>query len=211
MDLSDLRKQYQLHRMDKETLAKTPHEQFSLWWDEALKAEMIEPNAFCLATADAQGRPSCRMVLMKAFDPEGLTFFTNLESLKAQDISANPQVAATFWWGELERQIRIQGRAKPVSEALAQAYFARRPHKSQLSAWASRQDTVLRDRHELEEAVRKVETRFANQELPLPPFWGGFKIIPESFEFWQGRENRLHDRFLYRKGKGNWIIEYLSP
>lgn len=190
---------------------QSPFLQFSLWFEEALNAEVVEPNAMALATATLQGTPSCRMVLMKAVDETGFTFFTNIYSKKGQELTANPQASATFWWKELERQVLISGTAAPVPKEEARAYFAKRPHTSQLGTRTSRQDEAVPSREFLEKEYQRLEGLYKNQPVPLPADWGGFKIIPRRFEFWQGRTGRLHDRFSYTLTKDEWVVERLSP
>lgn len=215
MDIQSLRKEYRLKKLNRQSLDQSPFEQFNKWLLEALQVDVMEPNAMALATADQAARPSCRMVLMKHFDEKGLVFFTNLESQKADELRKNPHASALFWWKELERQVRIEGGIKSATEDEARQYFAKRPRKSQLGAWTSHQDAVVESRMILENEFKKMEDKFQGQEIPLPLFWGGFCIIPEVFEFWQGREDRLHDRFRYRKMREeegeSWLIERLSP
>ena len=211
MDIHSLRKEYRLKQLRRQSLDKNPFLQFKVWWEEARQAEVVEPNAFALATADRQGRPSCRMVLLKYFGEEGMLFFTNLESRKAKELSENPVASALFWWKELERQVIIEGHVEMTSSDQTTAYFAKRPRKSQLGAWASHQDAIISSRLILEENFRKREKQFEGKEIPLPPYWGGFKLIPVQFEFWQGREDRLHDRFKYITKGNSWNLERVSP
>lgn len=211
MDIEQLRKEYRLHRLDRPDLAPSPFEQFTRWFDEARKGQIIEPNAFALATATAKGIPSCRNVLLKEFNETGLLFFTNLESRKAQELALNPHAAATFWWKELERQVLIEGWVEPVDRDSAERFFDKRPRGSQLSAWASKQGEALANRKELEKAFEKWDKEYRNKSIPCPPNWGGFRIIPTAFEFWQGREDRMHDRFRYFFHHNAWTLKRISP
>lgn len=207
MDLSSIRKEYRLRPFRQADLLKDPLEQFRLWMQEAIRAEEIEPNAMALAT----GAVSCRHVLLKAID-KGLVFFTNLNSRKAAQLVQNPTAAASFWWRQLERQVNLEGFCERVSSDVAAAYFSSRPRESRLAAWASEnQSSPLASRDVLEEAFRHYQSEFKNGEITLPPFWGGFRLIPVRIEFWQGRPNRLHDRFLYQKSDNGWTIERLYP
>jgi pyridoxamine 5'-phosphate oxidase len=211
MNIDHLRQEYRLRELSRQALALHPTEQFQLWLQEAITVQIVEPNAFSLATSSPSGQPACRMVLLKYFDEKGLIFFTNLKSRKAQEIAANPSVAALFWWTELERQVTIEGKAERVSQDIVEAYFVRRPRPSQIGAWASHQDSILPDRQTLVAAFSHFERLYADKEVPPPPFWGGFRIVPSRFEFWQGRESRLHDRFQYVLEGSAWKIDRLSP
>jgi pyridoxamine 5'-phosphate oxidase len=212
MDFSKLRKEYLFKKLDEDLMDKNPLEQFRQWLQEAIQHKIIEPTAMSLATCDGKGRPSCRLVLLKHLDDDGFVFFTNLQSRKARELKENPYAAATFWWGELERQVRIEGQVEKVSQEQAAAYFAYRPRKSQLGAWASpKQSEIIPSRLYLEEQLGKFEAEFKDKEVPMPPFWGGYKLIPSSIEFWQGRENRLHDRLVYVMKDKSWEIKRLSP
>jgi pyridoxamine 5'-phosphate oxidase len=212
MDLAQMRADYQRGELHRDMLKPDPVEQFALWFDEACRAGIVEPNAMSLATVDAQGRPSLRTVLAKQFDARGFVFFTNLESRKAREITANPQVALLFPWLALERQVILCGPAARISTAEALAYFVTRPVDSQLAAWASPQSRVLTSRKLLEMKWDEMKRKFADGRVPLPSFWGGFRVAPQTVEFWQGRPNRLHDRFEYtRQPDGTWKIERLAP
>lgn len=188
-----------------------PIVQFAAWMDDALAAEPPLPNAMTLATADADGRPSARTVLLKGFDDDGFTFFTNYGSRKARDLEANPVAALVLSWIDIERQVTIRGPVEKLSRAESEDYFATRPLGSRLGAWASQQSEVIPDRGVLERALEEVGRRFAGGAIPCPPFWGGFRVRPDEIEFWQARPNRMHDRFRYRRGGEAWIIERLSP
>lgn len=189
-----------------------PFRQFARWYDEALAAGLHEPTAMALATTDEDGRPSARMVLLKGYDRNGFVFYTNVQSRKATDLEEVPYAALLFWWDRLYRQIRIEGRAVRVTDAEADAYFASRPRGSQISAWASPQSTIIPHRAFLEERCAELEARYAGREVPRPPFWSGYRIVADYFEFWQGRANRLHDRLVYRlEEDGNWLRQRLAP
>jgi len=211
MDPHALRKEYSQKSLKRKDLAKNPLHQFKLWLDEAIQADLIEPNAMSLATATLQGKPSCRTVLMKAFDEKGFVFFTNMQSRKAQELKENPQAAAIFWWHELERQVTLEGKIEETAPGEAETYFSKRPRGSQLGTWSSQQDQSLESREKLEAAYNHAKERFSRAEVPMPPYWGGFRLIPTRYEFWQGRSDRLHDRFVYVLKEGNWQIERLSP
>jgi pyridoxamine 5'-phosphate oxidase len=189
-----------------------PFRQFATWFDEARAASPVEPNAMALATVGADGRPSLRMVLLKGADERGFVFYTNYESRKGRELADTPWAALTFFWPEMERQIRIEGRVEPVSAEESDAYFHSRPIGSQLSASASHQSEVIAGREELEQRVAALSAQYHDQEIPRPENWGGFRVIPDAIEFWQGRANRLHDRLRYRLlASGGWQIERLSP
>jgi pyridoxamine 5'-phosphate oxidase len=185
--------------------------QFGRWFADAEAADLIEPNAMTLATADAGGRPSARMVLLKAFDQRGFVFYTNYGSRKAGELTGNPAAALVFWWPPLERQVRVEGGVERVTREESEAYFRTRPLGSRLGAWASEQSRVIVGRVDLERRLEELEARYGDGEVPLPPFWGGYRVHPEVVEFWQHRPNRLHDRLRYRRVPGGWTIERLSP
>ena len=210
-DLARVRKEYSRHSLDELDVDLNPFAQFHLWFQEAMKAELPEPNAMVLATATLEGKPSARVVLLKGFDDRGLVFFTNYEGRKSVELAENPQAALLFFWVGLERQVRIEGTVERTSKHESEEYFRARPLESRLSAWASRQSSVIPSRSFLEQKMSDLKSHFGNQEIPLPPFWGGFRLQPHAFEFWQGRENRLHDRVLYSLQEGVWRIERLSP
>lgn len=212
MGFADLRKEYMQRGLDEGDVDANPFRQFAVWFDEARAASPIEPNAMALATVGADGRPSLRMVLLKGADERGFVFYTNYESRKGRELADTPWAALTFLWPEMERQIRIEGRVEPVSAEESDAYFHSRPVGSQLSASASRQSEVIAGREELEQRVAALSAQYQDQEIPRPENWGGFRVIPDAIEFWQGRASRLHDRLRYRLlASGDWQIERLSP
>lgn len=206
-----LRREYSARPLRKEHLDPDPFKQFLFWLDEAIAAQAIEPNAFALATASANGTPSCRMVLMKNFDLQGITFFTHRTSRKAKELTENPQATALFFWEKLERQVIIEGVVQEVSRGECISYFSKRPRGSQLGTAASKQDAPIPSRDVLEAAYSALETQYQGKEIPCPETWIGFKIVPHTFEFWEGRVNRLHDRFRYTPDEGRWLISRLSP
>ncbi len=212
MNLDDLRQEYTQRGLREEDLAPDPFAQFRAWFDEVAQSNVREPNAMTLATATLEGRPSARMVLLKDVDTRGFAFFTNYESRKGGELGANPYAALVFFWVQLERQVRIEGRVERLSDEESDAYFASRPEGSQLGAWASQQSAVLPGREPLEARYDELRAEYEGQEIPRPSFWGGFRVIPDTAEFWQGRANRLHDRLRYRRGPdGSWVVERLSP
>jgi pyridoxamine 5'-phosphate oxidase len=211
MDIGELRRDYTQRGLDLADLNPDPFAQFELWFKQAQEAELLEPNALVLSTISSEGAPYQRTVLLKYFDRDGLVFFTNYGSRKAQHIAGNPQVSLLFPWYPLERQVAIAGTASKISAAESLRYFSSRPRGSQLGAWVSQQSTIISSRQLLEMQFEKMKEKFLNQEVPLPDFWGGYRVKPISFEFWQGRSSRLHDRFLYSFKDGEWAIARLSP
>jgi pyridoxamine 5'-phosphate oxidase len=211
MSIAHLRREYARARLDERDVDPDPLVQFHKWFDDARRAELPEPNAMTLATATRAGVPSARMVLLKAADERGFTFFTDYRSRKGQELEANPHAALVFFWGELERQVRITGTVGRVSREETEAYFRTRPRESRLGAWTSHQSTVLAGRETLEARLREVAARHPGDEVPTPPHWGGYLLKPDALEFWQGRESRLHDRVRYQREAGGWRIERLSP
>lgn len=208
--ITGIRKSYLVGELDAATAGQDPFALFADWMQAAIGAGIEEPNGMTLATASADGTPSARVVLLRGFDPRGFTFFTNYESAKGRDLLANPRAALTFWWQPLERQVRIAGTVERISRAETEAYFHSRPRGHQLSAWASPQSSRVAGRAELEARAGEVETLFPG-EVPLPDYWGGYRVTPLRMEFWQGRENRLHDRFLFEKQNGGWTVTRLAP
>jgi len=209
--ISDLRKEYTLNGLDVDDVSSDPLTQFRLWFDAALSSGVPEPNAMHVSTITADGRPDGRIVLLKDIAAGGFVFYTNYESRKGRDLTERPVAALTFFYPELERQIRIEGHVEKVSAAESDAYFASRPRGSQIGAWVSNQSSVITDRDTLEKRQQELEAQFAGQPIPRPPHWGGFRVIPDQIEFWQGRPSRLHDRIRYRKDGQDWLIDRLSP
>jgi len=210
--VADLRREYARARLDESDVSHDPMVEFARWFAEAQEARVLEPNAMTLATADPDGAPAARIVLLKGFDERGLVFFTDYRSRKGAELEANPRAALVFYWGELERQIRISGRVIRTSAEESETYFRSRPLGSRLGAWVSHQSRVIPSREVLEQDLREVEARFGDGEVPLPGHWGGYRLEPATVEFWQGRPSRLHDRIRYRRQpSGRWLIERLSP
>lgn len=211
LDLTQMRRNYTLAQLDEDSVHPDPLKQFEIWFDEALNSEIKEPNAMLLATCGSDHIPSIRAVLLKIFDERGFVFFTNYNSDKAHDIAENPNVALEFLWLDLERQIKIIGKAEKISTAESLKYFLSRSRDSRLGAWVSDQSRVISSRQALMMQIEKMKSKFAQGEIPLPDFWGGYRVVPEKIEFWQGRENRLHDRILYKKQENEWLISRLAP
>ena len=209
--LASLRRDYSSRQLSRSSVARDPFTQFGAWMAEALNSQVLDATAMLLATADANGRPSSRVVLLKSFDENGFVFYTNYNSKKATDIAENPQVSLHFFWPDLERQLIITGIAEKISRDESEEYFNSRPEDSKLGAWASKQSSVVSGREQLETQFADAEKRFQGHEIPCPPFWGGFRVAPMSFEFWQGRASRLHDRICYERRGDDWNIVRLSP
>jgi pyridoxamine 5'-phosphate oxidase len=213
IDLAGLRREYETEGLRRVDLHHDPIEQFATWFSTAINSGLPDANAIALATATPEGKPSARIVLLKGVDERGFVFFTNYESAKGHELAANPQAAFTVYWMPLERQIRVTGTVEKTSRKESEIYFQDRPRGSQLGAWVSRQSDVIDARRILDARLAEMTQRFAGQEkIDLPPHWGGYRIIPETIEFWQGRANRLHDRFRYtRENNGSWTIDRLAP
>ena len=210
MDIADLRKSYERDALDEAASAADPLQQFEHWLQQALNAQLPEPNAMTLATVGADGRPSTRVVLIKEADARGVVWYTNYESRKGRELAANPQAALQFHWVELERVVRIEGRVEKVDAAESDRYFATRPLDSRIGAWASPQSQVIGTRAVLVAQAARYAAQFALSP-PRPPHWGGYRLAPDTWEFWQGRKSRLHDRLRYRLAGGTWVRERLAP
>jgi len=211
--LADLRKDYSLAGLLEKDLAKDPFRQFERWFQEAEAAKLVEPNAMTLATVGADGRPSARTVLLKGMDGRGFVFFSNYESRKGRDLAGVPRATLVFPWLALERQVIVEGAVVRVTREESEAYFHSRPRASQLGAWVSQQSSIITGRAVLEDAMKALEVKYAGREVPLPPAWGGYRLAPETVEFWQGRRSRLHDRLRFRRESksGEWTVERLAP
>lgn len=209
--IAQLRREYISHPLGKNSINDDPITQFKNWFDEALQAEQPDPEAMTLSTISDDGRLSARIVLLRSFDHRGFVFFTNYQSRKSRELTTNPQIALTFYWSSLNRQVRIEGFVEIVTRQESEDYFQTRPRGSQLGAWASPQSEEIADRETLDKMVAEIEERFRDQPIPCPPFWGGFRVKPDRIEFWQGRESRLHDRMLYTLREGAWQISRLAP
>ncbi|MBX3671868.1 MAG: pyridoxamine 5'-phosphate oxidase [Burkholderiales bacterium] len=211
MNIADIRKDYALRRLDESDVDADPFKQFHAWLREAIEAQVPEPTAMTLATAGASGRPAARIMLLKALDDRGFVFYTNYASRKGAELEARPAAALTFFWKELERQVRIEGAIEKVSAAESDEYFASRPLGSRIGAWASTQSATIESRQWLEARVKAAEAQHG-ESPPRPPHWGGYRVIPDWLEFWQGRQSRLHDRIAYTRGAGGgWQVTRLSP
>ena len=211
MSISSIRKDYQLRSLCESDVHASPVLQFSQWWDEAMASEIDEVNAMTLSTITAAGRPSARIVLLKGFDEKGFVFYTNYESNKGQQLNAYPYASLVFFWKELERQVRVEGRCERVSSAESDEYFYSRPLGSKLGAWASPQSKIIEGREILDKNAAALLEQYASGEVPRPLHWGGYRVVADTVEFWQGRNNRLHDRIKYSHLDGAWTIERLAP
>ena len=211
MSLQDNRREYDYGKLSRESLLDSPFDQFKLWMAQAIEADIQDPTAMSVATVSAEGKPWQRMVLLKDFDERGFVFYTNLGSRKAAEIEGNAQVSLHFPWLQLDRQVIVGGRAERLSKVDVMKYFLSRPKGSQLAAWASKQSSRINSRQALETQFEQVKEKFSKGEIPLPDFWGGFRVVPEEVEFWQGGESRLHDRFSFQRHGDDWDIARLSP
>lgn len=209
-EIQDLRRQYTKSSLTSKNVNKDPFKQFTKWFSEVMSSDFLEPNAMTLATSTPDGKPSARVLLLKGFDENGFVFYSNYKSRKGKELEKNPYASILFYWDKLERQIRIDGRVEKVTPEESDAYFQTRPYKSRLGAWASNQSSVIESRNEIVKQFLKYMVKF-KQHVPLPDSWGGYRLVPDTFEFWQGRPNRLHDRIRYKKIKGGWKIERLAP
>ena len=211
MSLEDSRREYQYGRLRRESLKGSPFEQFNLWMEQAIHSDLSDPTAMCLATVNAEGKPWQRTVLLKGMDERGLMFYTNLGSRKAREMSGNPNVSLIFPWMRMDRQVIVGGQVERLTKTEVLSYFLKRPRGSQLAAWASQQSSRLSSRQALETQFIQMKERFAAGKIPVPDFWGGYRVVPSEFEFWQGGENRLHDRFQYLRSENGWTILRLAP
>ncbi|MFA5678916.1 MAG: pyridoxamine 5'-phosphate oxidase [Pseudomonas sp.] len=209
--IADMRRNYTRDGLVECQAQDDPFTQFGLWFSQAVEVESTEPNAMMLATVDAAGQPHLRTLLLKGFDHQGFVFYTNYQSAKGEQLLTHPQAAMTFWWPDLERQVRIEGCVEQVSAEESDMYFHSRPLDSRLGAWASPQSQVIGGREVLEQRLAAVEAQYAGNEPPRPPHWGGFRLVPQMVEFWQGRPSRLHDRLRYRLDNNQWLCERLAP
>jgi pyridoxamine 5'-phosphate oxidase len=212
LSIAHLRKEYTRGGLTETDASPDPILQFLKWLDEAIAARTPEPNAMTLATVDEAGRPAARLVLLKAVEPRGFSFFTSYSSRKGRELAANPHAALAFFWPELERQVRVEGRVSRLPRQESEAYFHSRPRGSQIAAWASSQSTIVSSRKPLEERLHRLQEKYAGGDIPIPPYWGGYLVVPTEIEFWQGRPSRLHDRLRYQvQPDKSWKIERLSP
>jgi len=212
MSLADLRRDYSLSGLSEKDLARDPFRQFEQWFQEAEAAKLPEPNAMICSLANRSGVPSCRTVLLKGLDGRGFVFYSNYESRKGRELAENPRASLLFPWIAQERQVIVEGSVARLSREESDAYFHSRPHASQLAAWASPQSSVIVGRNVLDEAFKTLDKKYAGQEIPMPPYWGGYRVQPDTVEFWQGRHGRLHDRLRYRREQnGDWAVDRLAP
>lgn len=212
LSIADLRQNYSRYGLSETDVDPNPFKQFATWLQQAVDAQLLEPNAMTLATATPDGQPSARMVLLKDFDERGFVFFTNYQSHKGKQLTDNPWAALVFWWVPLERQVRIEGKVEKIAPQESDAYFHSRPRESQLGAWVSDQSQIIANRDLLEQKLEELTAQYTDREIPRPPDWGGFRVVPTNIEFWQGRPSRLHDRLRYcLTEEGAWLIERLSP
>ncbi len=211
MDVSDLRRSAEQRELTRKDLKNDPFKQFEEWFELACEVVQFDPNAMSMCSVDADKRPYTRTVLLKSFDERGFVFYTNYESRKARHMDANPEVSLLFFWRELGRQIGIRGSVEKLTAAESLKYFASRPRGSQLGAWVSPQSSTITSRALLKNKFEEIKQKFANKEVPLPSFWGGYRVVPREIEFWQGRDDRLHDRFLYSRDGEDWSLERLAP
>lgn len=211
MSIAELRKEYRLAALGEQDVDADPIVQFQRWFHEAQETKVAEPNAMTLATCTPDAYPSARMVLLKGVDARGFVFFTDYRSRKGQELTDNPHAALVFWWHELERQVRIVGAVQRITREESVEYFTSRPYGARVGAWVSHQSSIIADRDSLDRKVEEMMERFRSGEVPLPEHWGGFRVVPEEFEFWQGRESRLHDRIAYAREGGRWVRRRLSP
>lgn len=209
--INNLRREYKLNKLSEETVHKNPIKQFEIWFDDVIKVDLYQQNAMILSTASKKNLPTARIVLLKGYGNLGFKFFTNYTSSKGKDLKQNINASLLFYWAELERQVRIEGKIKKLSRSESQKYFDSRPYESRIAAWASNQSRIIPDRDYLETRYKMFEEKFSGKKIPLPPNWGGYILVPTYFEFWQGRENRLHDRICFKKQKGKWKIFRLAP
>ena len=211
LDLQEMRTEYKKASLDESTVPHDPFSLFETWFSQAVDAQIKDPNSMILATSSQTNIPNIRTVLLKIFDEKGFVFFTNYHSVKAQEIEENPHVALEFLWLDLERQVRVIGTCEKISTAESMSYFVKRSRGSQIGAWVSEQSSVISSRKMLQIQIEKMKEKFSKGSVPLPDFWGGYRVIPSQIEFWQGRESRLHDRILYTKSQTGWTIERLAP
>jgi pyridoxamine 5'-phosphate oxidase len=211
MSLEDNRREYDYGRLSRDSLLDDPYAQFELWMKQALEAKIQDPTAMSVATVNSNNQPSQRMVLLKQCDQRGFVFYTNLESRKAMDIKKNSCVSLHFPWLQLDRQVIVTGRAEPLTSDEVMKYFNSRPLESQIAAWASKQSSIISSREVLEQQYHEIKEKYPTGEVPLPDFWGGYRVVPEEVEFWQGGEKRLHDRFRFTRNPKGWVINRLSP